>query len=35
MLKVRHAVLQGCEHWIFEERPAEALSLLREFLATQ
>lgn len=35
MLKVRHAVLRGCEHWVFEEKAAEALSLLSEFLAAQ
>ena len=35
MRRVRRAVLKGCEHWIFEENPAETLSLLMAFLSEQ
>jgi pimeloyl-ACP methyl ester carboxylesterase len=35
MQRVRRAVLKGCEHWIFEENPAETLAVLVAFLAEQ
>jgi pimeloyl-ACP methyl ester carboxylesterase len=33
MRRVRRAALQGCEHWVFEESPAETLSVLLQFLS--
>ena len=32
MQRVRRAILKGCEHWAFEETPAETLSVLEQFL---
>jgi pimeloyl-ACP methyl ester carboxylesterase len=31
MQRVRRAVLKGCEHWVFEENPAETLAVLVAF----
>lgn len=33
MQRVRRATLTGCEHWVFDENPAETLSVLLEFLS--
>jgi len=33
MQRVRRAILKGCEHWIFEENPAETLAALVAFLS--
>jgi pimeloyl-ACP methyl ester carboxylesterase len=35
MQRVRRAVLKGCEHWVFEENPAETLAVLVAFLSEQ
>lgn len=35
MRRVRRATLAGCGHWLFEENPAETLSVLVKFLSEQ